>query len=158
MTSTVFIVTRGEYSDHRIERVFTKREFAEMYKTVSDSVRDNNRDPCEIEELEVDDGDMDGCVIKDVAGEAYAIMLKTPPARGVAALILHDLGLTPRPADGAVRLNDPPSQTKVALWDTEDYAITEYPPGHISVLSTVSPEHAFKVCVERVQRYRAEHK
>lgn len=155
---TVCIVTRGSYDDCRIERVFTRRDLAERYQTVSDSMRDNANERCEIEEVPVDDEDMEGCVVKDVAGEAYAIVLKTSLARGAAALILHDLGLTPRPADGVVRLNDPPSQTKVALLETEDHQICEYPVGHISVLSTVSPEHAVEVCAELVRRFYAEHK
>ncbi len=68
---TVFIVTRGEYSDYHIEAVFSNREDAIKYC----ALHNDDYEPCEIEEYEMDEYSYDGNVKVGYEYEYYASLI-----------------------------------------------------------------------------------
>ena len=125
----IYIVTSGEYSDYRIEGIFSSRVKAEVFIEEAKKKTNTGSDFC-FEEWELDER------TKDTVATFWSAILDI--------------------ATGAIRncnarVEFVPENKRVKSVDVWKYVCEAYPKGHIVSRSYVSSEHAAKLCMEKRQ-------
>lgn len=143
----IYVVTSGEYSDYHIDAVFTDRPLAEHYVELNPNSN--------IKEYKADDFSMEN-VRKEVKGRAEVFVLTDA---GRNSLKQHMIRYAKD--DGVVLSYDTNNKASRVVLKNQNHVVDEWFKTGIfdfrcCVLSFEGPEHAKKLCVERLQKWRAE--